>query len=428
VTSSTVILLWIGALVCAGAIHLALAWRMARRPPGGADSASLRQLKIIVVAAVLMRVPFLFLDPALSDDVWRNIWDGRVQVSGINPYLCSPEDDRLAALRDDLVRPRINHPQYRTIYPPFGQMTSATAAALSRMTGLPELMAWKLLVAAIELAGLWLLGVELARKGQASWLALWAFSPLAIFEFAGGGHIDGVSLGLTGAAAALWMRHRATGAGALFATAVMTKFLPLPVAVGFIGQKNARRAGLAAIAVAALVTLPYLPAGPQIVEQLGVYAGHWEFNGVLNRWLYVDAWGHGLSAAATALGVTPPWSGHEKALGRIVAWSAIFLAGAVAARRGTDPFLVARRTLAAFLAAQPTLYPWYLANLLPLLCIAPSWSLAAWLAASPLTYEVMYTKSSTGTWSENLLLQNVVFGVASTLFILEYLAGRRKDA
>jgi hypothetical protein len=422
-TTPTCILLWITFLSAAGLIHVVLLRNVFCKSCSDSPKAATRTVKQILVIAALLRIPFLFMDPPLSDDVWRNLWDGRVQVAGMNPYRYGPLDDDLAALRDDTIWHRINHPQYRTIYPPLGQMSAAAAAALSVAIGMPPLWAWKMLVVAVELAGMAMLGRALAHRGNLAPLAIWAWSPLAVIEFAGGGHIDGIALGLSGATAALWLRERHAGAGALFAGAVMTKFLPFPAGLGFVGAKGSGRAALAFLVTAVLLTIPYIAAGPRIVEQLGVYAGNWEFNGVLNRWLRIDSWGYTLAALPGA-GVT--LNGIEKGTGRLIAWIVVLAAGFIAARRGTEPFLVARRTLALFLAIQPTIYPWYLANLLPWLCLSPSWSVAVWLAISPLSYEVLSGRAATGVWHENHFIQGAVFGLAGILFVVEYLMGRRR--
>ena len=43
--------------------------------------------------AITLRVVLLPLAPELSDDVYRYLWDGHVQLSGINPYLHAPAAD-----------------------------------------------------------------------------------------------------------------------------------------------------------------------------------------------------------------------------------------------------------------------------------------------------------------------------------------------
>ncbi|HET9235464.1 MAG TPA: hypothetical protein VFP10_15130, partial [Candidatus Eisenbacteria bacterium] len=76
-----------------------------------------RRLALIWIGAVLFRALLVPATPALSDDVYRYIWDGRVLLDGINPYRYPPQAAELASLRDALWT-QINHPELETIYPP----------------------------------------------------------------------------------------------------------------------------------------------------------------------------------------------------------------------------------------------------------------------------------------------------------------------
>src|SRR5687767_1762069 len=74
---------------------------------------------IVIVFAALFRLSLLFAPPFLSDDIYRYVWDGRVQAAGINPYRHIPADPVLADLRDDKIYPKINRRDYApTMYPP----------------------------------------------------------------------------------------------------------------------------------------------------------------------------------------------------------------------------------------------------------------------------------------------------------------------
>src|SRR2546423_5850900 len=82
-----------------------------------------RALRIILITAILARAIALLAPDALSTDVYRYIWDGRVQAAGINPYRYVPGDPALSVLRDEDVYPNINRSEYApTIYPPVAQM------------------------------------------------------------------------------------------------------------------------------------------------------------------------------------------------------------------------------------------------------------------------------------------------------------------
>src|SRR5215510_5077841 len=81
-------------------------------------------LVVILIGGVLFRCVLVPLDPPrLSTDIYRYIWDGRLQGAGVNPYLYIPVDVRIAGLRDDSIYPNINRKEYaHTIYPPVAQM------------------------------------------------------------------------------------------------------------------------------------------------------------------------------------------------------------------------------------------------------------------------------------------------------------------
>src|SRR5574341_497972 len=58
--------------------------------------------------SVAFRITLLWTQPVLSDDMYRYVWDGKVQAAGINPYLYPPESPELSHLRDDVIYPFIN--------------------------------------------------------------------------------------------------------------------------------------------------------------------------------------------------------------------------------------------------------------------------------------------------------------------------------
>ena len=93
---------FVGSLCVAGALWL-LAVAIVRRgrlPP--------RTIWLVLGVAVAMRVLTLTAPPVLSSDLYRYVWDGRVQLAGINPYRYLPVADELAFLRDEAVYPHIN--------------------------------------------------------------------------------------------------------------------------------------------------------------------------------------------------------------------------------------------------------------------------------------------------------------------------------
>ena len=58
----------------------AAGWVLLRRPPRNA------LLVVVLVVAAILRLSLALGEPVLSNDVYRYVWDGRVQADGINPY------------------------------------------------------------------------------------------------------------------------------------------------------------------------------------------------------------------------------------------------------------------------------------------------------------------------------------------------------
>jgi hypothetical protein len=86
---------------------------------------------IVLGVAVALRVLLLTAPPILSTDVYRYVWDGRVQAAGINPYRHIPADPALASFRDAVIYPQINRADYaRTIYPPVAQIVFAAVGRI----------------------------------------------------------------------------------------------------------------------------------------------------------------------------------------------------------------------------------------------------------------------------------------------------------
>ncbi|XSC42977.1 hypothetical protein ACF1BQ_033345 [Bradyrhizobium sp. RDT10] len=105
--------------ILAGLLTIAAA-RFAERVP--AD----RVLWLILGLGIVLRAYVLLFDPLLSSDIYRYVWDGRVQAAGINPYRYFPADEALAFLRDGTIFPNINRADTAvTIYPPVAQFSSS---------------------------------------------------------------------------------------------------------------------------------------------------------------------------------------------------------------------------------------------------------------------------------------------------------------
>src|SRR5262245_51327152 len=143
-------------------------------------------LVFVLGLAALMRALILFAPPH-STDIYRYVWDGRVQAVGINPYRYIPADPALQALRDQAIYPGINRADYApTIYPPTAQLAFLAATRLGE-----SVTAMKVAMVAFEAVAIWAILAILATRGlPAALVVVYAWHPLAIWEVAGSGHVD----------------------------------------------------------------------------------------------------------------------------------------------------------------------------------------------------------------------------------------------
>ncbi|MCA9537324.1 MAG: DUF2029 domain-containing protein [Myxococcales bacterium] len=366
----------------------------------------------LLVMALLARVVLLVLPPLLSEDVWRYVWDGAVQWAGHNPYRHAPADPALDALAAPpalaAIRGQIGHAHIPTIYPPAAQLTFLAASVAGPSTLI--LRALMALADVLLVGALWRWAQRTDRPPQVA--LLYAFAPLPILEGAVGGHID-----VAGAAATIlagaWLAAGRFGRPALaLAYAIGVKFLPI-LALPTLLRAHRRTVALTLLAVA-LLAVPYLGAGQELLDGLRAYGHRWRANEGLfavlawpfELWwppseLPVDLPPVAVRAVRTLVGDSPGALPHQ-------VWpDEVAFAAAKATAIGLFGLLCLQRWWAArdletslgpilvglFLVA-PVLHPWYLVWALPFAVLGIAsrrwwahavliWSLLAWTAYLP---------------------------------------------
>jgi alpha-1,6-mannosyltransferase len=329
---------------------------------------------LVLIVAALLRVSLLTTPPMLSSDIYRYVWDGRVQAAGINPYRYIPADPALQSLRDGVVYPHINRKEYaRTIYPPVAEMVFALAGRV--WDGVNSI---RLAVLAFEALGIAALVALLPLAGlPRERILIYAWNPLALWSFASDGHVDAIAVGFVGLALFLRARHRDGWAGAALAGAVMAKFLPLVLAPAFLRGGRLWRPVIAGLVVIAVSYAVYSGAGRHVLGFLPTYGSEEGFDTGQGFWLLAG------------LGSLVPLPSSAGAIYAAAA-AAIFLGLSIAILRRPPPTNDAYRlcqdagTLGAVaMVAISAHYHWYFAWLALPAVVAPSAALL-WLATAPL--------------------------------------------
>ncbi len=343
-------------------------------------------IPIVIAIGIVFRLLLLPNPPFLTDDHFRYLWDGLLQTRGINPYRYAPADPALSGI-DDALRAQVNHPNVTTIYPPIAQMVFALVALTS--TGYLGLkLIW--LTCDAGIAALIYRLVPNERRLHA--LILYWWSPLVVIEVAWNAHLD--LLGVLPLVTALWLARRAPvrsiALGSAIAAAGLVKYfavalLPAATRIG----RPFRTAFAFSVAVAVLY-LPYASAGGRLFTGLGTYAGSWRFNDGLYHILnWIAPWPHAAKAVAAAvvLFIVVQSARNEWTIEKAAFW-----------------------VTGAILMLSPTVHPWYLLWMVPLVAIRPN---RAWLYLSGsvfLAYYGLATYRAEGLWLEPWWIKLAIYG------------------
>jgi alpha-1,6-mannosyltransferase len=343
------------------ALYLIAAALVLRLP--SANGSSWPALVLIFAFGLLFRLTLLSTWPTLSDDMFRYVWDGRVQANGLSPYRYSPDAPEVAALHagDQTVWPHINRQDAVTVYPPGAQMAFA---AIWRGVG-DRVAGFKAAFVLAELAGgLLLLGLLRALNQPLERVLIYVWSPLLVFEVAHAGHVDGLMLPLLILAFYARVKNRPWLLGLALGAATLVKLFPLLLVPALLplGLEGPWRTRLLPgakmlLAFSAILAAAYLPYVLQPGAAVGFLPKYFDenFNLGLAKALFMLAPLVGQSGARLSNGVT--FGG----LALLSGWFVLRPAPGAHAGLGRCVWLIGWFTLFT-----QNLFPWYLLWLLPL--------------------------------------------------------------
>ena len=413
-------------------------WFVLRRGAGASHGPRWRPTAIVVGVAVAARIIVLAVgEPALSDDVYRYVFDGRNLAHGINPYTVRPQDRMdLATFTEHwpgegAVLSRMNNPEMTTIYLPASQWVFAATELVvpdARAAPNQSARAHRAVFMALDIVVIALILVALARARRSPWwAALYAWHPLPLAEIAGSGHQE--SLGIALLLAALLVADRVPRKvwawTALLAPAVLVKPVVLPVAV--LALKGRRwRAWVLCLAVGATVCtaiaapLWFTDHGEplrQLLETADRFRLKWaHFGGFYEPLLWMLE--H----------LRPEWTNdRQEVLARRICTALLAMVFAGVWWRGPAGLWGRCRCLMlAMVLLSPTAHPWYLLWALAMVPVAPG--LGTWVASLTLAWGYgawgHVTADGTASWAASpwtiWLAYAPIFGV------LAWEAWRRK--
>lgn len=360
---------------------------------------------LCICFGILSRISLLSVEPIASDDIYRYLWDGKVQAHGLNPYEYAPDDSVLSSLHSTVLPEKINFPHMKTVYPPFAEWVFLSSYAMfgESITG------FKVLIFLSEAASIWLLLVLMSRlRIPQRNIALYALCPLPIMQFMIDGHLDALGFPLLLAFLLLWFNNHKTRALLSYALAALVKLFPfyfLPSIVSVAREKGIRVI-LIPLVICFAAYVPYVLSHGSPFESLGIYTTNWTANSLLlelTYWIFKD----------------------NQIAHYVMGGLSILYLGIMFAIRA--PLLRKMYlTMLGMLLLSPTVHVWYVTWIALLLPLYPRWSGVAFVALVSLATFPVIKYIHANVWSEPFWITILEYVVVIALFVAEELKSRRE--
>ena len=296
--------------------------------------------KLLWLSILLTRVIFVGYPP--SDDVNRYLWEGHVLNQGFNPYTHAPDSPELEPFRDlnHLNWKKINHKNLSAIYPPLALHTFQLFASFS-----PEI--FRLFLILIDLLLIWgIVKILKQLRLPKEYSLLYAMNPFVNLFTAGEAHFDVLYI-----CAVIWgiyffQRKRYGFTFFLLGMATMLKYFSLILLPVFLIRKSLRFTPLFLIPL--LILVPFLDDELSLFKTLFLFNNDFQFNSLLP-------------------GMTQFFLGN---FGSLCLTFSFFFLYALHILTEERVYRNALFAFAALFCILPTVHPWYLLILCPLVCFS----------------------------------------------------------
>lgn len=353
--------------------------------------------------------------PGQSDDIYRYLWDGKLQYYGISPYTYAPDDPVLKPYHSEQLPKLINFPHIKTIYPPVAQLFFRLSYTLFGES-VPGMKFIFLLSALGSICFFYLI---LKQKGaETRWLLFFAWNPLVIMETAVNGHLDILVVFFLLMSLWCFYKNKFIFSGISLACAILSKLIPvilLPIFFLYflpllrsrpnLYVSSAANKNIFTFFIPLLVTITgfyilYLESAQNMFLTAINYSSKWYFNNPLFLGILSIFRDNGTTHMVSFLLF-------------IVLYILILL----------SRFKLEKKlffTLSAFMICNPTIHPWYLIILVGLLCIHRSFIVVIWSGLVIFSYIVVYEFKLAGTWKDSWFLMVIEYLPLLILLIIHW--------
>lgn len=384
--------------------------------------------KFLLVTGILFRLVFLFVEPNLSQDFYRFIWDGELIKNGINPYIHLPNQliqqdnlpianaQELFAGMGDLSAKHFSN------YPPINQLVFTISTLLGGGSILGSIIVMRLTIILADIGILYFGRKLLQNLNKSNHMAFWYFlNPLVIIELTGNLHFEGVMLFFFVWSLYLIAINKWVWGAPVYALSIMVKLVPILFLPLFLKYFGFKKSTLFYVLVGATCIILLLPFYSQVFinnysETVGLWFSNFEFNaGIYNA----------VKKLAVNYFDAKPWE-LIKVYGKIVAISVIIGTLLIAFFRKNQKYNVLITSMLIVLSSyyflSSTVHPWYIVFLVVLSMFTRYQYAIIWSFTTVLSYYA-YSNSD---YIENLWLLAIEYILVFGFLIYELIGKGEK--
>jgi hypothetical protein len=398
---------------------------------------------LLVIFSVIFRLLFLFATPNLSQDFYRFIWDGRMILEGLNPYLYTPNSfiekgsfpiTQTQELYNGMGSLSASH---FTNYPPINQLCFLFANLFPGKSILSSVIGLRLIIIAADIGTLYFGKKLLERLKLPSTKIFWyILNPFIIIELTGNLHFEGVMIFFL--VWSLYLLHvgKWKWAAVVLACSISVKLIPLmllPLFFNFFVSYKKEENTTSVLNKIKRINLPklitfYAIIGTTILllflpffsmefvdnysKTVGLWFGNFEFNASIYYLL-------------REIGFAITGYNEIAIIGKILPIISILiiLSFAFFKNHNSLPKLITSMLLVLtfYLFLSTTVHPWYIATLVILSVFTNYKFPIVWSLVVVLSY-LAYSNS---TNSENLWIIGLEYSIVFAIFIWEVFLKKR---
>lgn len=347
------------------------------------------RINFFLVLSILIQISFLNYEPIGSDDIYRYMWDGKIQSAGINPYQYKPSDEKLSFLHSNILPERMNYKEMKTIYFPLSQWIFYFGYNLSKENywGYKVFILISILISFLLIKKI----LEMCALGEKN-LLIFVLSPLIYFQFSIDGHLDAFGLPILLASFYFYFKNHNMLSAIFLGLSFSIKPIGIVLLPIFFIHQNLFKDKLL------FVILPFVAFGFQFIPYLTssnpfeafiIYTKNWLYNGfvftLINSVIHNNQIARSITSGLLVVSLLPIYF---------------------------SKFSLLSKSYYAFLFMilfSPVVHAWYLSWLLVLIPFVANWSGIYLVASVSLTSFTLMNYKLNGIWKDYFIVQVVEF-------------------